>query len=108
MDEAKVYEAFLDLPDGYEVQVMVLQDFPGGRPRRGAPQIYRSRIWIGMTAEPDPLLHRSQEHPDFQAAVDACYSMLLASARQVMNSPAALATLQAQVDRYFAKATPAQ
>jgi hypothetical protein len=102
MDEAKVYEAFVELPDGYEVQVMVLQDYPGGRQRRGlAPSIYRARVWIGTSEEPDPLLHRSQEHSELQAAVDACYSMLLNSARQVIASPAALAVLEGQIERYF-------
>jgi hypothetical protein len=102
MEEAKVYEAFVELPDGYEVQVMVLQDYPGGRPKRGLqPSIYRSRVWIGTSEEPDPLLHRSQEHSEMQAAIDACYAMLLSSARQVISSPAALAALEAQVERYF-------
>ena len=69
MDEAKVYEAYHELPDGFEVQVMVLQDYPGGRQRRGlTPSIYRARVWIGVAEEPDPLLHRSQEHPALQAA----------------------------------------
>lgn len=102
MEEAKVYEAYHELPDGFEVQVMVLQDYPGGRPRRGlAPSIYRARVWIGVSTEPDPLLHRSQEHPDLQAAIDACYTMLLTSARQVIGSPAALAALEGHVERYF-------
>ncbi len=102
MEDSKVFEAFYDLPDGYQVQLMVLQDFPGGRQKRGLRMnIYRTRIWVGHESEPEPLLHRSQEHTDVQLAVDACYSLLLASARFTVNSPDAVAAIERQVDHYF-------
>jgi hypothetical protein len=100
LDE-KAFDASLTLPGGYEVQLMVLRDYPAGRPRRGAKRVFRSRIWIGLVDEPDPLVHRSQEHPELSTAVDACYSMLLHAARTCVDSPAALAAIQETVDQYF-------
>jgi len=97
-----VFEAGYELPDGYQVQLMVLQDFPGGRQRRGLRMnVYRSRVWVGHELEAEPLLHRSQEHADRCLAIDACYSMLLTGARQVVDSPDALAAVQECVDEHF-------
>jgi hypothetical protein len=102
LEEAKVFDAYVELPDGYEVQLMVLRDFPGGRAKRGLRMnIFRSRVWIGHTEEPEPLVYRSQEHPDMSIAVDACYSILLATARSAVNSPAALEAIQQHVHQYF-------
>lgn len=97
-----MYEASYELPDGYQVQLMVLQDFPGGRQRRGLRMnVYRSRVWIGHEAEPEPLLHRSQEHADLSLAIDACYSMLLTGGRQIIESPVALGAVAQCVDAHF-------
>lgn len=102
MEDSKVFEAFYELPDGYQVQLMVLQDFPGGRQKRGLRMnIYRSRVWVGHESEPEPLLHRSQEHTDVNLSVDACYSLLLSCARQAVTSPEAVAAIERQVDQYF-------
>lgn len=106
--ETKRFDICIDLPDGYEVQLMVLQDFPGGRKRRGLKMnVYRSRIWIGHQAEPEPLLHRSQEHGDLQMAVDACYSMLLLCCGEVVDSADALEAARRQADQYFGGAAQA-
>lgn len=103
MEEAKIFEEFIDLPDGYQIQMMVLRDFPGGRQRRGLKMsVYRSRIWIGHETEEEPLLHKSQEHPDLQVAVESCYSMLLASATITVGSTTALGALQERVHSFFA------
>ena len=103
VEENLAYEVSFGLPDGYEVQLMVLQDYPGGKRRRGLTMsIFRSRIWIGRESDPEPLIHRSQEHPDRNVAIDSCYSMLLAGARQVVQSPAALAAIQERVHAHFA------
>ncbi|HWH72624.1 MAG TPA: hypothetical protein VNT26_24895 [Candidatus Sulfotelmatobacter sp.] len=101
MDENKVFDLYFELPDGYEVQLMVLRDYPGGRTRRGAPSVFRSRVWIGHVAESDPLTHKSQEHPELNVAVDSCYSMLLQGASHAITSPAALEELNARVHSYF-------
>lgn len=101
MDENKVFDLFFELPDGYEVQLMVLRDYPGGRSRRGAMSIFRSRVWIGHVAESDPLLYKSQEHPELNVAVDSCYSLLLQSAGYAINSPIALEALNERVHSYF-------
>lgn len=102
MEDTKVFEAFYDLPDGYQVQLMVLQDFPGGRQKRGLRMnVYRTRVWIGHQSEADPLLHRSQEHSDLHLAIDACFSLLLGGARHAVNSPDAVASIERQVDQYF-------
>lgn len=102
LEDAKVFEGYFELPDGYQVQLMVLQDYPGGRKRRGAKRsIFRSRIWVGHESEPEPLLHRSQEVPDLQLSIDTCYSMLLNVSHSVINSPTALTTLKEQVHHYF-------
>jgi hypothetical protein len=102
LEDTKVFDAYFELPDGYQIQLMVLQDFPGGRPRRGLRMnIFRSRIWIGHVSESEPLVYRSQEHSDLNVAVDGCYSMLLVAARFAVNSPVALEALQAKVHRYF-------
>lgn len=97
-----VYEASFDLPDGYQVQVMVLQDFPGGQRKRGLRMnVFRSRIWIGHVSEPEAMVHRSQEHQEKHIAIDACHSMLLLGARQAIDSPAALAALESKVHAHF-------
>lgn len=102
LDENKEFEAFFELPDGYQVQLMVLKDFPGGRAKRGLRMsIFRSRVWVGHQNEPDPLLHRSQEHPDLSVAVDACYSLLLSAAPHAVDSPHALAAIDQLVHQYF-------
>lgn len=101
MEEDKVFEAYFELSDGYEVQVMVLRDFAGGKARRGAARVFRSRVWIGHTSESDPLHHRSQEHQELNTAVDACYSMLLQGAPGVVDSPAALEELRFRCHEYF-------
>jgi hypothetical protein len=101
MDENLVFEAYFELPDGYEVQLMVLRDWPGGRQRRGAPSVFRSRIWIGHESESDPLHHRSQEHPEVNVAVDACYSMLLHDSRLAVTSPAALEEIRTRCHAFF-------
>ncbi|MGE5675970.1 MAG: hypothetical protein ACM3XM_19145 [Mycobacterium leprae] len=102
MEDTKVFEAHFDLPDGYEVQLMVLKDFPGGQQKRGLKMnIYRSRVWIGHVTESEPLTYRSQEHEDSRVAIDACYSTLLSAARSVIDSAEALAAVQSQVHNYF-------
>lgn len=101
MDENKVFDKYFVLPDGYEVQLMVLRDYPGGRARRGTMSIFRSRVWIGHESESDPLMHRSQEHPELNVAIGSCYSMALQSAAQVIESPAALEALSQRVHAYF-------
>ena len=102
MEDTKAFEASVTLAGGYEVQLMVLQDYPGGHKRRGLKlSIFRSRVWIGHVSEPEPLIHRSQEHPDLHVAVDSCYSMLLAGARQVVHSPEAVAAIEELVHGHF-------
>lgn len=101
MDENKVFDLYLELPDGYEVQLMVLRDYPGGRSRRGAMSIFRSRVWIGHVSESDPLLHRSQEHPELNIAVDSCYSMALQGAGHAITSPVAIEALRERAHSYF-------
>lgn len=102
MDENKVYEAYFELPDGYQVQLMVLKDFPGGRGgRRQRMNVFRSRVWIGHETESDPLAHRSQEHAELRTAIDACYSMVLSACTLIINSPDALSQLRQQADEYF-------
>lgn len=108
LDEHKVFETYFELPDGYQVQMMVLQDFPGGRQKRGLRRnIFRSRIWIGHEAEPEPLLHRSQEVTDLQLSIDACFSLLLSSAPSTVDSPTALAAIKERVHAYFTGAAHA-
>lgn len=101
MEENKVFDACYDLPDGYEVQLMVLRDFAGGRQRRGAPKVFRSRVWIGHISESEPLLHKSQEHQELNTAVDACFSMLLQTAILRVDSPMALEAIRERVHDYF-------
>lgn len=102
MDENKLFDVYFELPDGYEAQLMVLRDFPGGQPKRGLKMsIFRSRVWVGLSTESDPLLYKSEEHADLQVAIDGCYSVLLAGARQVVNSPDALEAIQQRVHAYF-------
>lgn len=103
-----MFETFFELPDGYQVQLMVLQDFPGGRQKRGLRRnIYRTRIWVGHESEAEPLLHRSQEVADLQLSIDACYSLVLSAAPGIIDSPAAIAAVQEQVHAYFSGATKA-
>lgn len=102
MEENKAFDDYWLLPDGYEVQLMVLRDYPGGRQQRGAKRtVFRSRIWIGHQSESEPMLHRGQEHTDLQIAMDACHSMLLDGAPKVIDSPLALAEIRQRVDLRF-------
>jgi len=101
MEEGKLFDAYYDLPEGYQVQLMVLMEIPERRPRVA---VYRSRIWIGHAAEPDPMLYKSQEHDELRSSIDGCYSLLLHSARHVINSPIALEAVQQQVHAYFSGA----
>jgi hypothetical protein len=102
MEENKVYEAYMDLPDGYQVHLMVLKDYPGGRSgRRKAMSVFRSRVWIGHETESEPMLHRSQEHGESRVAVDACYSLLLSASLWVVDSPDALSVIRQWVHDYF-------
>lgn len=100
-DENKVFDGYFELPDGYQVQLMVLRDYPSGKGRRGKPSVFRSRVWIGHASEPEPLVYRAQEHPELQVAIDACYSLLLIGAEGVVGSLAAMAAIQQQVHHYF-------
>ena len=106
LDESKVFETYFELPDGYQVQMMVLRDYPGGKPKRGLKMsIYRSRVWIGHEAEGEPIVYRSQEHQDLRLAIDACYSTALSTSRSSINSPAALEKLQERIHSYFSGAS---
>jgi len=105
MEMSLVYNRCVTLPDGYEVQLMVMRDFAGGwagSGRRG--MVYRARVWIGTTWEREPLLYRSQEHGSPGAAVDACYRMLAASAPRVVESVAAREAARRLTDGHFAAA----
>ena len=101
LDENKVFDGYFELPDGYQVQLMVLRDYPAGKGRRGKPSVFRSRVWIGQATQPEPLVYRAQEHPELQVAIDACYSMLLSGAPVAVHSPAAMEAIQLQVHQYF-------
>jgi hypothetical protein len=104
VDDAKVYEEYLTLPDNYVVHLMVLHEAPGhrGRGRRPRQWVYRSRIWIGLEHEEEPLTHRSQEHQDLREAVDACWQMLRAIApRTIRDSTSALRRIEDVTAAYF-------
>jgi len=101
MDEEKLFDRFLTLPDGYQVQLMVM----GGRAGGG---FYRSRIWLGHESESEPMLYRCQMHPEFRQSVDACYSLMLQSAPQVFGSAAALAAVQQYAHEYFQAGEPVE
>lgn len=88
MEETKVFDQFLDLPDGYQVQLMVMAEPLTGSRRQEV--VYRSRIWLGHESEMDPMLHRSQVRWELEAAIDACYSMLVQSAPHCFESVTAL------------------
>lgn len=103
VDEGKLFDQYFDLPEGYQVQLMVLMDIPSQRPRVA---VYRSRVWIGHESESDPMFYKSQEHEELRRSIDACYSMLLKSAPGVIDSPAALEALHQQVHAYFSGAVP--
>lgn len=105
MEASLVYNRCVTLPDGYEVQLMVMRDTAGGRARsdrRG--MVYRARVWIGTVWEREPLLYRSQEHGTAAAALDACYRMLGASAHRVVESVAAREAARRLADGHFAAA----
>lgn len=102
MEENKAFEAYYELPEGYQVQLMVLRDYPGGKGRKGRKMsIFRSRVWIGHASQSEPMIYKSQEHADLQVAIDACYSLMLSSARGVVDSAEALSLLQLRVHTYF-------
>jgi hypothetical protein len=101
MDEGKLFDAFYDLPDGYQVQLMVLQEYPAGLGGREEAPVFRSRLWIGTAAEPEPLLHRNQEYRDARLAIDGCFSMLLAAAAGVVDSPLALEAVRQLAHKHF-------
>lgn len=94
MDGGKLFDRSLDLPDGYQVQLMVL-------PEGSDHVLYRSRVWIGLESETDPMLYRCEIYPEYRRSVDACYSLLLKSASAVIESPAALAAVHELVHDYF-------
>lgn len=94
MDEEKLFDRFLTLPDGYQVQLMVMGGRTGGC-------CYRSRIWLGHESESEPMLYRCQMHPDFGRSVDACYSLMLQNAPKVFGSAAALAAVQQHAHDHF-------
>ncbi len=103
MEEGKLFDACFDLPGGYQVQMMVLVEIPEKRPRVA---VYRSRVWIGHETESDPMLYKSQEHDELRRSIDGCYSLLLHSARHVIDSPTALEAVQQQVHTYFSGPVP--
>lgn len=103
MEEGKLFDQYFDLPEGYQVQLMVLMEIPTRRPRVA---VYRSRVWIGHQSEPDPMLYKSQEHEELRRSIDACYSLLLRSASGVIDSPVALEAVHQQVHAYFSGAVP--
>lgn len=103
MEDAKVYEEYLELPDGYQIHLMVLQEaMKRGRGRAPRQLIYRSRIWIGVESEEEARVHRCQEHTDLKEAVDACWRMLGESAaRAIDGSQIALRQVEAATSAYF-------
>lgn len=103
MEEGKLFDQYVNLPDGYQVQLMVLMEIPAKRPRVA---VYRSRVWIGHESAPDPMLYKSQEHEELRRSIDACYSLLLKGALVVIDSPSALEAVQQQVHAYFSGAMP--
>ncbi|MFZ5814398.1 MAG: hypothetical protein ACOY93_03740 [Bacillota bacterium] len=103
MEEGKLFDQYMELPDGYQVQLMVLMEIPASRPRVA---VYRSRLWIGHESEPDPMIYKSQEHVELRRAIDACYSMLLKSAPLAVGSPTAIEAIHQQVHAYFSGAMP--
>ncbi|MFZ5826287.1 MAG: hypothetical protein ACOY94_18480 [Bacillota bacterium] len=103
MEEGKLFDQYVELPDGYQVQLMVLMEIPTKRPRVA---VYRSRVWIGHESDPDPMLYKSEEHEELRRSIDACFSLLLKSAPMVIASPTALEAVQQQVHAYFTGAVP--
>ena len=103
MEEGKLFDQYVELPDGYQVQLMVLMEIPTKRPRVA---VYRSRVWIGHESDPDPMLYKSEEHEELRRSIDACFSLLLKSAPMVIGSPTALEAVQQQVHIYFTGAVP--
>lgn len=105
MEESKLFDVSFNLPDGFQVQMMVLMEVPEGPRRVGAGAVvYRSRLWMGHQLESDPMLYRSQEHREVAPAIDACYAMLLESAQRVIISPSALAEVERRVERHLSPA----
>ncbi|MBP2018311.1 hypothetical protein J2Z79_001712 [Symbiobacterium terraclitae] len=95
MEEGKVFDQFLDLPDGYQAQLMVMAEaLPGVRPHLA----YRSRVWLGHESEMDPYLHRSQVCWSLDEAIRTCYAMLRQAAPQCFHSRAAVEAVEG-VDR---------
>lgn len=98
MEEGKLFDRFLDLPDGYQVQLMVLAE-PLEDPVNEV--VYRSRIWLGHESQMDPMLHIGESHWELRRAIDSCFSMLLQHAPRVFDSPVALAAVDQEVHTYF-------
>lgn len=103
MEEGKLFDQYFDLPDGYQVQLMVLMEIPARRPRVA---VYRSRVWIGHESQSDPMQYKSEEHEELRRSIDACYSLLLKSAPGVIDSPRALEAVHQQVHAYFSGTAP--
>jgi hypothetical protein len=99
-DENKAFDAYYELPGGFEVQLMVLRDYPGGRRMRGLKRsIFRSRIWIGHNEEAEPLFHSSQEHGTLEGAIASCYQMMLSTTAADLVSESALQQMADLVDQ---------
>jgi len=95
LDEGKVFDLFLDLPDGYQVQLMVMAEPLSGSGRKVA---YRSRVWLGHENEMDPYVYRWQICWDLEEAIRTCYALLWQAAPQCFRSRAALEAVRG-VDR---------
>jgi len=95
VDEGKVFDEFLDLPDGYQAQLMVMAEPVSGFRRKVA---YRSRVWLGHESEMDPYLYRAQVHWNLEEAIRACYAMLAQLAPYCFRSRAAVEAVRG-VDR---------
>nr|PZN70318.1 MAG: hypothetical protein DIU55_11730 [Bacillota bacterium] len=95
MDEGKVFDQFLDLPDGYQAQVMVMAEPVSGFEGVVA---YRSRVWLGHEEEMDPYLYRTEVHWDLEEAIRACWAMLRQAAPLCFRSRAAIEAVRG-VDR---------
>ncbi len=95
VEAGKVFEQFLDLPDGYQAQVMVMAEPVSGFAGKVA---YRSRVWLGHESEMDPYLYRAQVHWNLEEAIRACYAMLRQAAPYCFRSRAAIDAIRG-VDR---------
>ena len=95
VDEGKVFDQFLHLPDGYQAQVMVMAEPVSGLEGKVA---YRSRVWLGHEDEMDPYLYCTEVHWDLQEAIRACWAMLRQLAPHCFRSRAAIEAVKG-VDR---------